>query len=1363
MSLNDRNGLAVAMTLVALLLALSIPTTVIGAEIVSPADGSVIRSPAIDLRYLAWAVPCDVTINDVTMQLPTCVNVTFEAIVGTNTLTVSDGISSDTATFTYLPNESELEPGIAPIRTLTPQSGNRKTVLPGFTIRGETSYAFSSVKIDGIELVGSVSADLRSSSGHRRIEIQPIAGRIRRITLEGVGLPQAIDLGLEEIPEGLSIDGRQSADAYAIDPTAIDFVNGTITKVAVGNTLWKCAQWEFSNRTCLGDWVYADRLQPGQQYEVLFDTVDPAYAETFDPDPALDLDIVALDNTTLVIAYVDSGSNHVSFEIWTTSGIRLVDETDVDTTGDANSRVALDVLNSSKFVIGFIDSPLDDAMFARYDRNGTQIQAPTQIDANAGTISDVDVCQIGDRFMEPWADSNDGDANYEIWSDAGVQTFNENQVDIAITPGAQGQDLVSCSAMNSTYFAYAFYDDADNDATVAAVLSSGTIAVAELDIDNNVGETGQVAVAGLRPDRFAMVFYDSTDDDITITVRNTTGAGFTTILANTDIDTNAGTDSRVAITEISNNGASEFVVAWNDNETGAIVAAVYNNAGTQVTAPFNITDQGNPANKLIDLAGYNSNLNTGICNSTFAIAYTNVSGNAVFDTFYRNGTHWNGICGAPDTTQPLIQLIGPANETVNTTSQVIDFYFNVSDASGIVNCTLIVDDVESGDLLNPVKDTTLNITAFLDNGEHLWAITCVDAELNRNWTENRTIIVNADISISGSDVSIVALDNRTLVYAYIDTGQNDASFEIWDTNGTLLEPSTDIDTTVDLNSRIAVDVINNTHFTIGVIDGPDQDTDFFIYDRYATQIVGQTQIDAATGAIVDVDVCQLGDRFAEPWADANDGDANYEIWSNAGVQTSNENQVDVGITPGANAQNLVSCSALNSSHWGYAFYDDVDNDATLALVLNTGTITVVETDIDNNVGETGQVAVAGASPDRVGMVFYDATDQDITLTVRNATGAALGTILANTDIDTIAGTDSRVAITEISNNGASEFVVAWNDNETGAIVAAVYNNAGTQVTAPFNITDQGNPANKLIDLAGYNSNLNTGICNSTFAIAYTNGSGTSVFKTFYRNGTSWDGICGAKPTLASTDLPANVVLNAGSTKVIACNISIDDLDGAVDIIEANATLYYHRNASLAQDHPSARYSNDSCAVIGTGTVQKNFTCSFEIQYFAPNGTWYCEMKARDGVGMFVLARPNLTIDPLYALNVTNTSLDFGSLVNGQVSSNLTENVTNVGNMRINITALGYGTVLGDGNAFACSGLNMSVDTVRFAPNATATYAQKERLNWSYKQLRISIARQDALGSPPDNISYWQAQVPANFTGQGLCNGTIVFQAEDGGQ
>ena len=900
MSLNDRNGLAVAMTLVALLLALSIPTTVIGAEIVSPADGSVIRSPAIDLRYLAWAVPCDVTINDVTMQLPTCVNVTFEAIVGTNTLTVSDGISSDTATFTYLPNESELEPGIAPIRTLTPQSGNRKTVLPGFTIRGETSYAFSSVKIDGIELVGSVSADLRSSSGHRRIEIQPIAGRIRRITLEGVGLPQAIDLGLEEIPEGLSIDGRQSADAYAIDPTAIDFVNGTITKVAVGNTLWKCAQWEFSNRTCLGDWVYADRLQPGQQYEVLFDTVDPAYAETFDPDPALDLDIVALDNTTLVIAYVDSGSNHVSFEIWTTSGIRLVDETDVDTTGDANSRVALDVLNSSKFVIGFIDSPLDDAMFARYDRNGTQIQAPTQIDANAGTISDVDVCQIGDRFMEPWADSNDGDANYEIWSDAGVQTFNENQVDIAITPGAQGQDLVSCSAMNSTYFAYAFYDDADNDATVAAVLSSGTIAVAELDIDNNVGETGQVAVAGLRPDRFAMVFYDSTDDDITITVRNTTGAGFTTILANTDIDTNAGTDS-------------------------------------------------------------------------------------------------------------------------------------------------------------------------------------------------------------------------------------------------------------------------------------------------------------------------------------------------------------------------------------------------------------------------------------------------------------------------------RVAITEISNNGASEFVVAWNDNETGAIVAAVYNNAGTQVTAPFNITDQGNPANKLIDLAGYNSNLNTGICNSTFAIAYTNGSGTSVFKTFYRNGTSWDGICGAKPTLASTDLPANVVLNAGSTKVIACNISIDDLDGAVDIIEANATLYYHRNASLAQDHPSARYSNDSCAVIGTGTVQKNFTCSFEIQYFAPNGTWYCEMKARDGVGMFVLARPNLTIDPLYALNVTNTSLDFGSLVNGQVSSNLTENVTNVGNMRINITALGYGTVLGDGNAFACSGLNMSVDTVRFAPNATATYAQKERLNWSYKQLRISIARQDALGSPPDNISYWQAQVPANFTGQGLCNGTIVFQAEDGGQ
>jgi|GEM_PF-6749140 len=1348
-------------------------------DVVSPLD-SVVVQREVHIEYLTSSSSCQAIVNGDLVSLLHCENFTIFAREGSNDVLLLDGADSQRITFTYmLPSQwissgtgEETEEGYSPgdsdntiangrpatppaIRTpRTPLS--QSTTPEGVAIRGRTRYSIPSTILDngrGPQETGTILG----RSGNHKVRMEFLDNRIHSIELRDVRLPQTIDLGFEDLPLTVMTDAH-GLDAFAIDPTRVNFTNGTITKTAIGNRVWKCQLWDFDNQTCTGDWALAMTLTPGQTYDIAFDAIDPAYVETFDQNPTNDISLASLDNTTIVIGYVESNGN-ASFQVWNTNGVKMVDKTVVDANGSAESRIDIEPINRTHFVVAVGDGPDDDMDFFFYDRNGNRARGETQVDPTTGNNVDNDVCQLGDRFAYVWADANDGDANYEIWWNNGTQQFNENQVDISIAPGALRQNLVSCSPLNNTMWAYAFYDDADNDASLAAVLNNGSIRVIATDLDINVGETGQIATAGLRNNRVAVAFYDSTDDDITMTIRGVTGAAFNIVLGVTDIDSNAGIDSRIAMTEIDNNGASNYVVAWVDTSDNTTKAAIYNDAGTQVTAPFNITTAPNTSG-LLDVAGYSSSMGRGLCNGTFAVAYTNRSGTPVFETYHINGTRWDGVCGAPDNDEPIIYLTGPDNNITNTTSNRIDFLYNITDASDILNCSLIVDDIIFTTMENPARYVPLNFTVDLDNGAYTWAIECYDLNDNYNITETRNLTVDVPLLITGSEVRLAALDNNTLVIAYIDTGTNQAKIEVWDTDGTRLVNAMAIDTSVNANSRINAEPINSTHVGVAVIDGPEQDADFFIIDWQGNIVRNQIQVDPTTGINTDVGMCQLGDRFAYVWADANDGDANYEMWWNNGTQQFNENQVDTAITPGAIMQNLVSCSPLNNTMWAYAFYDDVDNDASLAAVLNTGTIRVIATDLDINVGETGQVATAGLRGDRVAVVFYDAVDQDITMTIRGVTGAAFNIILAVTDIDTGAGTDSRVAAAEVDNNGASNLVVAWQDTSDNTTKAAVYNDVGAQVTAPFNITTVPSQTSRLIDLAGFSSTLDIGLCNGTFAIAYTNNTGSTLFETYHINGTRWDGQCGNVPDMNLMTISQDIVLNAGTTKIVDCNFTIDDPDGVEYILYSNATLYHESSLSTDPIDNQSIYRNTTCSYTGSIGESHSFSCSFALQYFALNGTWTCLASVQDIYHHQGINMTNSTVDPLYAVNINTSTLDFGDLEINEISQNVSVDMINYGNQRINISVYGYGEQLGDGLAFICPSRNISVEYIRFAQNRTATYTQKRNLSsYPIDMNTFLLARKDNNETYAINQSYWQFNVPINHTYSGVCNGTIVFQAE----
>lgn len=83
-----------------------------------------------------------------------------------------------------------------------------------------------------------------------------------------------------------------------------------------------------------------------------------------------------------------------------------------------------------------------------------------------------------------------------------------------------------------------------------------------------------------------------------------------------------------------------------------------------------------------------------------------------------------------DVDAPEINVIAPDNNSINKTSNNIVFLYNVSDASVVENCSLYINDIFNDSDTPIQKDTTLNFTKTMSNGNYTWNIICIDEYLN---------------------------------------------------------------------------------------------------------------------------------------------------------------------------------------------------------------------------------------------------------------------------------------------------------------------------------------------------------------------------------------------------------------------------------------------------------------------------------------------------------------------------------------------------------------------------------------------------------------------------------------------------------
>jgi hypothetical protein len=256
-----------------------------------------------------------------------------------------------------------------------------------------------------------------------------------------------------------------------------------------------------------------------------------------------------------------------------------------------------------------------------------------------------------------------------------------------------------------------------------------------------------------------------------------------------------------------------------------------------------------------------------------------------------------------------------------------------------------------------------------------------------------------------------------------------------------------------------------------------------------------------------------------------------------------------------------------------------------------------------------------------------------------------------------------------------------------------------------------------------------------------------------------------------------ITLQAGGRQNVTCLIEIRDYNGGntingtvnsgTGISGVNiSTLYHIFNRSSEPDDNNTHYTNSSCTLTGTANgYYVNWTCGFYLWYYANNGTWTVNATVQDRYNnrsYNVSGYKNITVNALYALNVTDT-IDFGDMFVGETTTNAVQaNITNFGNMQINVSVYGYGaenkTLYGN-YAMMCTVGNLSLTNERYGLNSGTAWASMTPITGTAAQITaLTVDRRLDENNETRNATYWRLYVDPAANPFGQCNGTVIFSA-----
>jgi hypothetical protein len=264
-------------------------------------------------------------------------------------------------------------------------------------------------------------------------------------------------------------------------------------------------------------------------------------------------------------------------------------------------------------------------------------------------------------------------------------------------------------------------------------------------------------------------------------------------------------------------------------------------------------------------------------------------------------------------------------------------------------------------------------------------------------------------------------------------------------------------------------------------------------------------------------------------------------------------------------------------------------------------------------------------------------------------------------------------------------------------------------------------------------------------------------------------ITNSAPLVTRIILDTPINLRSYNTTYVYCNVTIFDFDN--NTVFVNATFYEASAVnSGSQNDGNNHYTNTSCSRVTPQSQYMNYTCTFNVQYYADNSTtWICNVTAldfnvthKDDWGMVPTynVSNNATINPLVAIKM-DSLLDYGEWQVGQISNDTVANITNAGNRPTNISVSGYGSTPSDGFAFICQFGTIILNEERYSNVNGTAFASMTPLTSADIMLSDYIIPQ-RISEQEDqvNSTFWKVRIPIGAGG--VCNGKILFTASDSG-
>ena len=251
-----------------------------------------------------------------------------------------------------------------------------------------------------------------------------------------------------------------------------------------------------------------------------------------------------------------------------------------------------------------------------------------------------------------------------------------------------------------------------------------------------------------------------------------------------------------------------------------------------------------------------------------------------------------------------------------------------------------------------------------------------------------------------------------------------------------------------------------------------------------------------------------------------------------------------------------------------------------------------------------------------------------------------------------------------------------------------------------------------------------------------------------------------------SESPINLIPNA--TKTVFCTALAQDPEGGP--IENATAQFFDANVSFynGTDGNNYHYTNNSCSINSSYSAnQSQLVCGFNVWYYANADSWNCTILAEDNLSMWSNRSFSASINPLLSVGVSS-SINYGLVNMFNVSNEFAVNVTNFGNVNINLSLYGYAVTQGDGYAMNCTlggGQKIPIEYEKY--NLTSQnpgnldYSQ---FNSSYTSLTSSYTvrnfmipqRTSDLSNNAVNTTYWRIYVPNGVAGN--CTGYVVFGA-----